>query len=584
MNKKYDHLSIPEKYFALQALHAQVEDLRLAAVNKLSNQEILETVALTDSSPQIRLRAVEKLDQENILKQIASSDQASDVALAACRKLKTLALLQDVSYSSPHWEVRLFTLKKGTFPPDHLIYLTLTDASPEVRATAFSQLDKNEVSEALLEHIGLTDPSPLVRGQAMLNITSSEKLLTIFENESDMAVRKAIITNPHIPVSFLLEKLEDITLSNLRLDIVNRLSREITDSDTLLQIVLIDPRTLAESLSDFNMQILVNSIYEALKRLPQDKLLSVIQHSSSSLIRARAVSLIKNSEVLANLARQESSSDVKMGIIENPNTPAETILDFAKADSKVDIRFLAISNADKHTEDPLLLSEFVMLDPSQLSKKNTKYSTKRFAQKLVDIVSLIHNQEVLMQVALEAPASLVRATAVEQTQNPDIINSVALKDGSPIVRISAIRNPLISQSTLLHVLNRDLDFRVCQNAVDFLQDEKILAEFAQTAIEKGQSGYTKRLKLRAVRRITSQKLLGQIALLAALPTIRQETIKRITDVQVLTDIALKTMEITDGQLVLKKLRSSKQHLAAVRLSAKLRPLRNLARQKLEQLA
>ncbi|MFX1250843.1 MAG: hypothetical protein ACFFCZ_04430 [Promethearchaeota archaeon] len=584
MNKKYDELLIPEKYFAIQALHGQLEVLRLAAVVKLSNQEVLETVALKDTSSQVRLKAVERLDNESVLQQIACSDQASDVALAACRRLKKPTSLQEVARCSVHWETRLFALQQDTFSQDQLIYLILTDASPDVRSAAISKLQEANTLENLLEHVVQTDPTPLVRQQAVLKLSSPEKLTQIFESEQELSVRKAVIENPHTTLSFLSEKLEDITNAALRLTIIQRLTKEITDPDILQQVVLIDPRTLAESVSDPNMQLLIDSIYTALKRLPPEAHLSIIQKSPSSIVRARAVSLIKDPAVLEDLARQESSSEVKIAIIENSFVSPETLLNFAKSDSRANIRFAAVCYAGKQIKDSSILAKFVKMDPHQLEQKNTKYSAKRFTSKLVEIVSAIDDQDNLVDISLEAPASAARAAAIEKVQKSNIINEIALKDGSPSVRISAIRNPLISQQTLLQVLSQDLDFRVCQNAVDYLQDEMLLAKFSQKPIEKGEAGFTERLMLRAVRRVTSQKILGQIALSAALPIIRQEAIKLVDDVQVLTDISLKTLEIADGQLTLKKLRSSKQHLAAIRLSAKLKPLRNLARQKLEQLA
>ncbi len=583
MNKKYDELPIPEKYFAIQALYAQLEVLRLAAVAKLSNQEFLEIVALKDTSSQVRLKAVERLDNESVLKQVACDDQAPEVALAACKRLKKSTSLQEVARRSIHWETRLFALQQDTFSQDQLIYLILTDATPEVRSAAISKLQESNRLENLLEHVVQTDPAPLVRQQAVLKLSSQEKLIQIFESEQELSVRKAIIENPNITLSFLFEKLEDVTNAALRLTIIQRLTKEITDPDILQQVVLIDPRTLAESVSDPNMQLLIDSIYAALKRLPPDAHLSIIQKSHSSIIRAKTVSLIKDSEVLEDLAHQESSPEVRIAIIENSFVSPETLLNFAKSDPRANIRFAAVCHAGERIKNSLMLTKFVKMDPHQLEQRNTKYSAKRFTSKLVEIVSLIHDQDNLVEISLEAPASAVRAAAIEKVQKSNIIDEIALKDGSPTVRISAIRNPLISQQTLLKVLSQDLDFRVCQNAVDYLQDEMLLAEFTQKPLEKGQPGFTERLMLRAVRRVTSQKILGQIALSAALPIIRQEAIKLVDDVQVLTDISLKTLEIADGQLTLKKLRSSKQHLAAIRLSAKLKPLRNLARQKLEQL-
>jgi len=91
-----------------------VRDARVAAVNKLTDQNKLADIAKNDIDYYVRWTAVEKLTDQNVLADIAKNDDEIYVCKAAIEKLTDQNVLADIAKNAAESDVRKAAVEKLT--------------------------------------------------------------------------------------------------------------------------------------------------------------------------------------------------------------------------------------------------------------------------------------------------------------------------------------------------------------------------------------------------------------------------------------------------------------------------------------
>lgn len=127
------------------ALHAPLEDVRLAAVSKLTDQNALFAVVTGDSSEKIRSLAVAKIHSQELLGRIAGSDDGKLPRLAALDRITDQRLLErfaleegrEKSYNTNRM-IQCAAIRKLQSPElSGKVFLTCTDAFVRLAAMEF---------------------------------------------------------------------------------------------------------------------------------------------------------------------------------------------------------------------------------------------------------------------------------------------------------------------------------------------------------------------------------------------------------------------------------------------------------------
>ena len=127
------------------ALHAPLEDVRLAAVSKLTDQNALFAVVTGDSSEKIRSLAVAKIHSQELLGRIAGSDDGKLPRLAALDRITDQRLLErfaleegrEKSYNTNKM-IQCAAIRKLQSPElSGKVFLTCTDAFVRLAAMEF---------------------------------------------------------------------------------------------------------------------------------------------------------------------------------------------------------------------------------------------------------------------------------------------------------------------------------------------------------------------------------------------------------------------------------------------------------------
>ena len=204
--------------------------MRLAAVHKISIQNVLIKVALEDASPKLRLAAVEKISDQNALAEVAIKDKDSGVRQAAARKVNDQNMLSKLALEANDTKVRSFAADNLT-DQSILIRVALQDADPSIRLAAAKRLNDQEnlsrlglessdekvrsyavdkiTDQDVLKKIVAGDPLSNIRFVALERITDQEYLVKVACEEGDLQMRLAAISKVKDQSVLLKLALED---------------------------------------------------------------------------------------------------------------------------------------------------------------------------------------------------------------------------------------------------------------------------------------------------------------------------------------------------------------------------------------
>ena len=168
------------------------------------------------------------------------------------------------------------------------------------------------------------------------------------------------------------------------------------------------------------------------------------------------------------------------------------------------------------------------------------------------IIKKIQNQNLLINLALNHPNSLIRQSACKKIEDDSILFYMANNDSSYGVRLEAIRcieDAEILNELLLNAENNEIIIYL----INKLSGNEILDDFLRTFNHEGIAGHIRKqdvlefiacfnchanMKIEAIGGILNEKVLENIALNDSEPKVRLHAARKITDEQVLAKIVL----------------------------------------------
>ncbi len=132
----------PEKGFCRQVAKLKLKYLAADGVNLEEFPDFAGTEALKNPDPLVRIEAVKRLNDCDILKEIASWDKDADVRLAATERLADQNFLAVGPLRDPESRVRLAALARIT-DPEVIIRAALSDWNHLIQNAALRKVDSN---------------------------------------------------------------------------------------------------------------------------------------------------------------------------------------------------------------------------------------------------------------------------------------------------------------------------------------------------------------------------------------------------------------------------------------------------------
>ena len=121
--------------------------VREAAVARVSDQQALRTIVTTDTAPIVRKAALGKLDDPALTAQIARSDRDDSVRVAAAHKVGDMSVLATLATGSGDEAVRRAALERLS-DPAALMRVAANDAVADLRTIAFGKLNAQELERS----------------------------------------------------------------------------------------------------------------------------------------------------------------------------------------------------------------------------------------------------------------------------------------------------------------------------------------------------------------------------------------------------------------------------------------------------
>jgi uncharacterized DUF497 family protein len=159
-----------------------------AAVEKVTDQNLLGEIAKTASNGYVRVAVVEKLSDQNLLAEIARTASDGDVREAAFKKLSDQNLLAKIAKTASDGDVRSAAVGKLR---DQTVFseIAKTDTDGDFRVAAVNELR----DPTLLAEMAKTASDGDVRGAAVGKLTDQTLIAEIANTDGDDAVRIAAV-------------------------------------------------------------------------------------------------------------------------------------------------------------------------------------------------------------------------------------------------------------------------------------------------------------------------------------------------------------------------------------------------------
>jgi len=167
-------------------------EIREAAIRKLTDQAVLAEIAGADvgTIPDLGMAAMARLSDQNLLAAVAQTAKRSDVREAAVEKLSDQAILAHIVQTDQNRRVRRAAVARLIDEP-RLAQVAQTDKDIEVRTVAVAKL----TDPALLARFAQTGEDIHLRRTAVRKITDQFLLAKLVETEDDLTIRAAAIAN-----------------------------------------------------------------------------------------------------------------------------------------------------------------------------------------------------------------------------------------------------------------------------------------------------------------------------------------------------------------------------------------------------
>ena len=420
-------------------------------------------LATTAGNDRVRALCVAELSDEGLLERVVSYDPSWQVRRAAVNRIGNPVIQARVAYF---------------------------DSDTNVRVAAIDRLtDPVKIAELLED-----DTPALVRKAIAAKAADPALLKKLSQNDRDYDVRQAALGNPHLVDS---EWVRELALNKPTETVIGKLE----DQDLLWTIAttarehyirsaaasrLRDPRKIGEIAK--KDQEKATGCYLVCNFIDDPEVLAnVARQAEQPSVRKTAVGKLKDSAVLAQIARNDPSDDVRSEALCSPHLTDQAIfreiLNSAAGITAAVPSFVARPyplpahrTAIARIEDPVLLACLADQHPEPQQRRAAVEN------------SHLTDQAVIRRLASGDPDPLVRAAAVSRVEDQSLLLRIATTDSHPYVQATAARNladQLTGQQILIGIATGAENYDARVYAVSLLKDGPALAQLARNEAQSG---------------------------------------------------------------------------------------------------
>jgi hypothetical protein len=171
------------------AVNDKTDFVRSSAIDQITSQAALAKIAVVEKNASVRSNAVRKLTDQATLGKIAIADKASFVRRYAIEKLTDQAVLAEIATKEKGRKLRLAAVKRLT-DQNALTEIATKEKTLDIRLAAIANMS----DAPLLRQCAEKAPEAVIRRAAVERIHDDAFLLARLPAETSAAVRYAIVT------------------------------------------------------------------------------------------------------------------------------------------------------------------------------------------------------------------------------------------------------------------------------------------------------------------------------------------------------------------------------------------------------
>jgi hypothetical protein len=385
---------------------------------------VYSCASLNSKDFKLRIKAVNKTTDQNILFKIVNEDIDFQVKFAAFNRITDSNLMNKLAIESLNKEIRLEAIKKVTDQntlfivalSDDSYKSSLADKDNEIKIAAFNRITDSNLHNRLAIECKIKE----IRKMSVNKITDQDVLFKVLMQDLDNEIM--LYAFNRITESVIFNKLAtQHGQSKIRRQAISK----ITDQNVLYNVVLdnIIPEVQMDAVKKLSDKSLINKL---------------VANTTSTAIIKYLINKVDDQNILQNFAIKDIDGEIKIAAI-NLITDKTFIYNFAlKADNK-EIR---------HTS-------MMKLSPDLLAKLADDFKDQDLKLKVVDMLS---DQNELIKISINNKVWEVRKAAFDKLTEESLSNISNYKKESAIILASRIKSgkstweKAFSQSSLSNVI------------------------------------------------------------------------------------------------------------------------------------
>lgn len=432
-----------QKKLAKIAKIDKVNDVRMAAIVRITDQNILADIAKNEKAFTVRCIAVEKIIDQNVLAHFAKNDEWVKIRYTAIEKITDHNILADVAKNAKDSTISCEVIKKLT--------------------------DQN-----LLADIAKNATDNIGRLTAIAKLTDQKILADIAKNYIDRVILMALV--------------EKITDQNILSDIANNASKKyygwatvnhVTDKNIYAEGIK-NVQDIVAKITDQNILIDISknnegiAAYAATKKLTnQGVIVDIAKNNKDRYVRCTAIEMVTDQNVLTDIAKNDKDYRVRRAAIEKI-TDQNVLADIAKNDKDYLVRSVAIVMI---TEQNYLVD---VIKNAQISEARLEAAIMRVEKEYIN-VSIEEGQQRVFNDIYKGLGLRVAQSGFPQPKFDfeKSINAGKSADEESLTIYRTALEKLTDQNILADIAQSAKDRTARFAALEKLTDKKILADIAK---------------------------------------------------------------------------------------------------------
>ena len=426
---------------------------KITYIENHDNESLLFNFAQNDEDLNVRFAAIYKIQNNDFIMKMAESHDDYDTRIICLKKLNGMTLLDEITYENlAESRINLIkTLKDEKFLKD----IALNDFYVDVKIEALRKLNepdfyvdvikntsnRNSVmrlmdeirDESHLADIVMSFEDQFIVENSVNRISNTRVLFELCRSGNEI-LREAAMKKLLFGNVFSSEKITE------RINIKNRISDIFGD----------DSKDF-ETDTDFKFRL------ECIQNIRgSDILADIARNDSSWKVRSAAVEWISSEDFLVDIARNDSKYHVRCATVGRISSE-DVLVDIARTDPVWNVRCAAVERICR--EDVL----------SDIAKTDSDNDVQKAA------VSRISREEVLVDIAIHASGWVARREAVRRIGDEDVLADIAGTDSSYRVRIAALEK-IGDEKSLIDIALNDSDDDARVSALYCIDDDEVLLD------------------------------------------------------------------------------------------------------------